>query len=235
LDTLDQDIRNIPRNESLQSSETTSDEPNEVALLTGSTGSLGTQLLEALLAKPNISHVYCLNRRQNAEEIQNANCRATGFTLDQHKGRVSFLKIALDQSNLGLDEQLYASIRSTTTLIIHNAWSVNFIMPLKSFKPQFNGLINLFRMMASSTCKTPPRLLYISSVSSASEFLRPGSNRKSIPEEVIRDFRAPLDIGYAKSKLVSEVLCDTAAQHLRIPVSFARAGQIAGRVGNKGT
>ncbi|PVH98212.1 acetyl-CoA synthetase-like protein [Periconia macrospinosa] len=234
LEPLRKEIRSIQLGPPSQQAETKSREPGEVVLLTGSTGSLGTQLLEAMLAKPNISHVYCLNRRDNAEKTQESNSKANGFPLDQYKGRISFLKVSLDKPSLGLDEQTYSLLLSTVTLIIHNAWSVNFIMPLKSFTPQFNGMINLFRFMASRH-EDPPKFLYISSISSVSEFLRHGSNQHTIPEEVIRNLQAPLNIGYAKSKLVSENLCHTAAQCLHIPISFARVGQIAGRVGDDQT
>lgn len=229
LEPLQQDIQNIKLNQSLQQTESKLSGPGDVILLTGSTGSLGTQLLEALLAKPNVLHVYCLNRRENAEEIQEANSKANRFSLSNYKSRVSFLKATLDQPDLGLDAQTYTMLLSTVTLIVHNAWSVNFIKPLKSFNPQFHGIINLFRLMVARE-NDPARLLYISSISSVSEYLRPGSNRHTIPEEVIRDLQSPLDIGYAKSKLISEILCDTAARSLHIPISVARVGQIAGKV-----
>jgi thioester reductase-like protein len=199
----------------------------EVVVLTGSTGSLGTHLLETLLENPTTSHVYCLNRRENAPEIHETKAKATGFQLGQHRDRVSFLHPALGQPNLGLAEETYEVLRSTATLIIHNAWPVNFIMPLKTFRPQFDGLISFFKLAASRP--DPPKLLYISSISSVAEFPHT-SNSRSIPEEVIRDFDAPYQIGYAKSKLISELLCDKAARRLDIPISFVRVGQIAGPV-----
>jgi thioester reductase-like protein len=202
----------------------------EVVILTGSTGSLGTHLLEALLENPTTSHVYCLNRRENAQEIHETKAKAAGFRLGQHRGRVSFLHAALGQPNLGLTEENYETLRSTTTLIVHNAWSVNFIMPLKTFRPQFDGLISLFKLAASRP--DPPKLLYISSISSVAQ-LPHNSKSHSIPEEVIRDFDASYKIGYAKSKLLSELLCDKAARRLNIPISFVRVGQIAGPVTGK--
>jgi thioester reductase-like protein len=205
--------------------------PLEFVVLTGSTGSLGTHLLEAFLANPTIAHIYCLNRRGDAEDLHEAKAKAAGFQLDQHRHRVSFIHADLAQPNLGLDGTTYNVLRSTATLIVHNAWPVNFIMPLNTFRPQFDGLINLFRLASRAE---PPKVLYISSISSVAQ-LSTNSDSRVIPEEVIEDFEAPQDIGYAKSKLLSELLCDFAARCLHIPVSVARVGQVAGPVGAKST
>jgi thioester reductase-like protein len=204
----------------------TNESNGEVVILTGSSGSLGTHLLEALLQNPGIAHVYCLNRRVDAQDIYETKARATGFPLDQHNDRVTFVHAVVSQDNLGLDEKMYNLIHSTATLIIHNAWSVNFIQPLKTFTPQFDGLVNLFRFASSR--EEPPRLLYISSISSVAQLSK--GTASSIPEEVVGDMEAPYALGYAKSKLLSEVLCDTAARRLGILTSFARVGQIAGPV-----
>jgi thioester reductase-like protein len=148
--------------------------------------------------------------------------------LPHQRDRVTFLQATLSDANLGLEEKTYETIRSSATLIIHNAWTVNFILPLKAFRSQFDGLNNLFRLTAS--CSDPPKLLYISSISSVAQLPRVTST-PSIPEQVVHESNAPYEIGYAKSKLVSELLCDSAAQTLGIPVSFVRVGQIAGPVG----
>jgi thioester reductase-like protein len=57
---------------------------------------------------------------------------------------------------------------------------------------------------------------------------------QTTPEQVVRDLDAALSNGYAESKLISELLCDEATRHLRIPVSVARVGQIAGPVHRQG-
>lgn len=194
----------------------------EVVILTGSTGSLGAHLLSALLSNPNISHVYCLNRRANAAEIHKSAI---------NPDRVTFLQAAFDKADLGLSQSTYALLSSRVTLIIHNAWTVNFVLPLHTFRPQFNGLVNLFRFAASG--HAPIKLFLISSISSVAQ-LPSSSSSPSIPEEVVRDLSAPYEIGYAKSKLIAELLCDAAAQKLGFPVSFARVGQIAGSVEGEG-
>lgn len=199
----------------------------EVVVLTGSTGSLGTHILEALLVNPNITNVYCLNRRKNAQAIHEAKAKATQFPLSKFRDRVIFVHADLHQPKLGLDEATYEALRARTTLIIHNAWPVNFIMPLKAFSAHFDGLMNLFTL--ASGRPNPPKLHYISSVSSVAQHSPSGP----IPEKVLLEFDAAYPMGYAKSKLLSELLCDAAARRLRIPVSYSRVGQIAGPVNAK--
>jgi len=219
LTEYEQDFRHILSQKSANA--------GQIVVLTGSTGSLGTYLLEALLMCPDISHIYTLNRRKNAKDIYQAKSKASGFPFHQHEGRVSFLHAVLDQPHLGLDEATYEVLRIRTTLFIHNAWPVNFLLPFKAFRPHFDGLTNIFRMASSRP--DPPKLLYISSMSSVARLQHP-TVAHAIPEEIVRDFHAPYPMGYAKSKFFSELLCDTASRTLGIPTSFARVGQIAGPV-----
>lgn len=205
----------------------------EFVVLTGSTGSLGTHLLQEFLANSNVGHVYCLNRRADASDVHAAKAKTTGFRLDEHRHRVSFIRSELAQPNLGLDATTYNMLLSTATLIVPNAWPVNFIMPLSAFRPEIDGLVNLFRFANSSEKR--PKIFYISSVSSVANYSSSYTPR-IVPELVIEGDRAPQDIGYAKSKLLAEILCELAALNLSIPVSFARVGQIAGptRANNAG-
>jgi thioester reductase-like protein len=199
----------------------------QVVILTGSTGSLGVHLLEALLVNPSISHVYCLNRRKNARDIHKTKASETGFPLRQHMARVTFLHAILHEPNFGIDQKTYSLLRATTTLIIHNAWTVNFSHPLQTFRPQLDGLVNLLNF--ASARQNAAKFFYVSSISSVAN-LPHSSPSTLIPEHVVRHFEASFEIGYAQSKLVAELLCDTAAQRLKIPVSFARVGQIGGPV-----
>ncbi len=204
----------------------TESKTGEVIILTGSTGSLGTYLLYALTDRQDIAHIYCLNRRKNAKEIHETKAKESGVSLDKFSNRVSFVHTVFNQPNLGIDEKTYEELLKTT-VIIHNAWSVNFMLPLEAFRPEFDGLNNLFKL--ASKCSTPAKLLYVSSMSSAGRY-HSNIGPATIPEDVIRDFNAPFQMGYAKSKLVSELLCDAATRNLGVPTSFARVGQIAGPI-----
>ena len=190
-------------------------------LLTGSTGSLGSYLLDILLAEPSVSHVFCLNRSLDSDIVQVKRSRLRGLTT-KFSDRVTFLNADLSQSNLGLAIAKYETIRQSVTTVIHNAWPVNFNLSLSSFTPQLAGVTNLIDFTVSAPLQ--PTLFFISSISSVS------SIPTLIPEEVIANNSAPSAMGYAESKYISESLLSHAAQILGIDARVARVGQIAGPV-----
>jgi thioester reductase-like protein len=217
-------IRQIPQSTSKE------EHPEKsTVVLTGSTGTLGTYLLGALLDDPTVNHIYCLNRRDDSREIQQRRNDAAGILLRSIDGRVTFLKADLSEPHLGLATATYDSIRESATLIIHNAWPVNFNLSLESFRPQLTGLVNLFALSAVASQRA--RLFFVSSISSVLGLRTPS---RLTPEKVVRATDAPFGNGYAESKFISEVLCDEASRHLHIPVSLARVGQIAGPVRRTG-
>ena len=86
-------------------------------ILTGSTGSLGSYLLEALYHNKHVSHIICLNRSPNAAERHKQIGPKRGFSsLDPD--RVDFFKADLSKPQLGLDPVVYENLRSTVTHVI---------------------------------------------------------------------------------------------------------------------
>lgn len=200
------------------------------AVLTGSTGTVGTFLLHALLARPQIKHVVCLNRGQDGgRAAQTSRLAAAGIELrQQDQQRVTFLQTDLSQPLLGLDGVKYCELRGQVGLIIHNAWPVNFNLGLADFQPQFAGLVNLFRLAAETTLDHTPRVVFISSVSAVGG-LAAGLD-EPVPEEVFTSFDTPYANGYARSKFLSELMCDAAARRLGLDTMVFRVGQVAGAV-----
>lgn len=201
---------------------------HDIVILTGSTGSLGSYLLQTLLSNPAVAHVYCLNRAPKGSlRIQRTKTR--GLPNEVSSSRVTFLTADLPQTYLGLQPEVYRKLMETVTLVIHNAWPVNFNLPILSFRPQLSGLVNLIEFTALAP--TAPHLFFISSISSVLSFQSPSL---LTPEQVLPLDSAPSPSGYAASKFLSEHLLDYAAQRLDINVSFARIGQIAGAAYNPG-
>ncbi|KAI1763791.1 putative NRPS-like enzyme [Hypoxylon sp. FL1150] len=196
-------------------------------LLTGSTGTLGTYILHALLNRPGVGHIYVLNRGEDGGRAVQINRFATAT---EGLDRVTFLKWNPASPLLGLDEKMYEILRTHVGLIIHNAWPVNFNLALASFKPQLTGLVNLFALSAA-TAPRISRVVFISSVGAVSG--RP-IDAGPAPEAVLDSFDSPHGNGYGQSKFLSELLCNTATQHLGIPTTIARVGQVAGAVRRPG-
>jgi hypothetical protein len=90
-------------------------------ILTGSTGSLGSYLLDALLSMDNISRVFCLNRSADAQERQSRANSARGLKSDLSSTRVKFIKADLSKPRFGLDSDSYSELLHETTHIIRES------------------------------------------------------------------------------------------------------------------
>jgi thioester reductase-like protein len=187
----------------------------KVVLLTGATGSLGAHLLAALLRVPGIEKVYCLNRgadpqRRTVESLQSKGLAAP---LD----RVRSLTADLSRADLGLPR----GVLERVNLVIHNAWTVNFNLGVSSFEGQIQGARNLIDFAFGANA----RYFFVSSVSSA---VRSGS---VVPEAHLRKLTDAQETGYARSKLVSERLCQR-AREAGLDARVLRVGQIVGDTRN---
>ncbi|GLA30077.1 putative NRPS-like protein biosynthetic cluster [Aspergillus niger] len=212
-------------------------------ILTGSTGQLGTYILDALLRNPSVAHVHCLNRGDDAREKQQNRIKAYGLTpLADNEARLSFWTADLSKGrDLGLQPDVFTQFQQTATLIIHNAWTVNFNLPLAAFEPQIQGVVNLIDFVTRSP--RSPHLFFLSSISSVMGHYNGESGL--IPETVLTTTTSAPN-GYANSKYIAENLLDYAAQQQQEQqnhtqqaraapsFSFARVGQVAGAVRSPG-
>ncbi|GLB20862.1 putative NRPS-like protein biosynthetic cluster [Aspergillus tubingensis] len=212
-------------------------------ILTGSTGQLGTYILDALLRDPSVAHVHCLNRGDHARERQHNRIREYGLTpLADNEGRLSFRTADLSQDgDLGLEPDVYTQLQQTATLIIHNAWTVNFNLPLETFKPHIQGVVNLINFATRSP--QSPHLFFLSSISSVMGHRN--SESGLLPETVLTT-TTPAPNGYANSKYIAKHLLNYATKQQEEQqndskrardapsFSFARVGQVAGAVRSPG-
>ncbi|KAI0173508.1 hypothetical protein GGR52DRAFT_580130 [Hypoxylon sp. FL1284] len=203
--------------------------PNQAnILLTGSTGSLGSSILSALLTRPGIGHVFCLNRATDGGlAAQSKRFAAVGLGPSTFADRVTFLQANLASPQLGLETSTYDELRARVTMVIHNAWPVNFNLALLGFRPQLAGLVNLFAFAATRAIRT----VFVSSVGAVAG-LGPAAAEETVPDDSSLD--ASLLNGYARSKLVAEMLCNTAAHDLGLPVDVLRVGQVGGSAARGG-
>lgn len=182
-----------------------------VVLLTGVTGSLGAHILATLLRSPNIEKVYCLNRGAEPHARTLASLQERG--LAPADARVESFSADLTRPDFGLDPELLQGVN----LVIHNAWSVNFNMGVSSFENQMQGAKNLLDF----SFKRGARYFFVSSVSAA---VRSGS---VVTESHLRHLTDAQGMGYARSKLVAERLCQH-AQQAGLDARVLRVGQIVG-------
>lgn len=179
-----------------------------VVLLTGSTGGLGSYLLSSLLSREDVAVVYAFNRRSKTGTIQQR--QRAGFEdrgldtalLDSEK--LIYLEGDATQPNLLLDDRTYGEIRDSVTVIIHNAWRLDFNLALASFESNVRGTRHLIDLARASNKVLKPRFLFTSSVSSAQGW---DKSKGAFPEEVQLDAGVAVGPGYGASKYVAERVC----------------------------
>jgi thioester reductase-like protein len=186
-----------------------------VVLLTGATGTLGAHILGTLLQDPGIEKIYCLNRGADAQArtLESLKLRGllSGFALPLE--RVESFSADLTKPGFGLDPRRLAGVN----LVIHNAWSVNFNMGVASFETQIQGARNMIDFSFQSNA----RYFFVSSVSSA---VRSGDVITESHTDRLTDAQ---EMGYSRSKLVSERLCRL-AREAGLDARVLRIGQIVG-------
>lgn len=197
-------------------------------VLTGSTGSLGSHILEQLLRASDVEKVYCMNRSDNAEDRQKIAFRqyhdpSTDFS------KATFLKTDFGADRFGLSDDVYSRLLSTVTVFIHSAWSVDFNLSLESYEAtHIAGTRRAIDFVYASTYK--PSLIFISSVASVGNWASIVKDGSAVPETVssIFDNSLTLPQGYGESKHVSTQILATASHRLGIRTAIVRAGQLAG-------
>ena len=207
---------------------------SRAALLTGSRGSLGPNILSQLLQRPHVSKIYCLNRTGDIAFLQAQ--YAAIKDLNPDFPTVNFLTGDLSHPELGLSQPAYRQLQNEVTDIIHNAWDVNFNRPLSAFvKPHIAGVRYLIDLCLSS----PKNLnfLFISSTSAIDNRhheVEVSRNAHHIPETVPSTWSSAQNMGYAQSKLIAERLIEHAALIAGLRARICRVGQIAGPTAGKG-
>ncbi|KAF9018354.1 acetyl-CoA synthetase-like protein [Hymenopellis radicata] len=177
-------------------------------LLVGPTGSLGSHILERLIADDRVSKVFALGRSSNTKTLRDrllSDFQVRGLDEDllTKVEKVVYLEGDLTRENLGLSTDAYEQLRASVTSIISNSWRVDFNLGLR-------GVVDL---ALRSTFKEPPRLMFISSIG-------------ILEEPVQSDFA--LGNGYSESKWVAEEILTSVASQTTLRPLIVRVGQVCG-------
>ncbi|KAI0969100.1 hypothetical protein F4678DRAFT_180499 [Xylaria arbuscula] len=202
----------------------------DTVIVTGTTGSLGTYLLDTLVRNPAVRRVYCFNRSADAEERQRAGFKTKGLTEIWPAKKVQFLTADLSKPDFGLGQGKYDVLLKGVTKIIHNQWPVNFNLDLSSFEPHIRGVRHLVDFAKKS--RHGSSVFYISSVGSITKW----ADDEPVPEKPIHDLTIAGAQGYSLSKLMAEMVLEQAVKVSGVDASVCRVGQIAGPIttGEKG-
>ncbi|KAF7340998.1 Acetyl-CoA synthetase-like protein [Mycena sanguinolenta] len=195
-----------------------------VVLLTGSTGGLGSHILEILLALPSIDRVYACNRKGKMSVLERQKGAFVDRALDVgllSSDKLVCLECDTAMENLGLPLDVWTTLRDTITIIIHNAWNLDFNKTLSSFEPHVKGTRNLIDLARQSPQKNRVRFLFTSSVSSAFGW---DQELGPFPEELQLDANVAVGSGYGAAKYVCERILASSG----LDATSFRIGQITG-------
>lgn len=201
---------------------------NLCVAITGTTGSLGSYLLERFLKDDHVHKIYCLNRSDDASTRQEQSFTARGKTYDL-SAKTNFLTVKFGEPRFGLSEADYEQLSNDVDAVVHNAWKVDFNHKLSSFEDvHIRGVRDLADFSLLS--KRQPHIFFVSSISSVGNWGQLYGYDKPVPEGVLDDFNTAMPLGYAESKHVSERILTTAVQTAGLNASILRVGQVAGPV-----
>ncbi|EPQ57831.1 acetyl-CoA synthetase-like protein [Gloeophyllum trabeum ATCC 11539] len=202
-----------------------------VVLLTGSTGSLGSYILAALLGDDRVKRVYAFNRlsatsptvdRQKAAFV-NRGLSGDLFT----SSKVVFVDGDASVPDLGLssDMRTHDAIRDSVTHVIHNAWRVDFNLALPSFEPNIRATRGLIDFALTSKHGAQVKFVFTSSITVAQAW---DAAKGPFPEEIIPKPDAAVGGGYGEGKYVVERVLAAAAEETGLRSTSLRIGQICG-------
>ncbi|KAF4610126.1 hypothetical protein D9613_010407 [Agrocybe pediades] len=203
----------------------------EVVLVTGTTGTLGSNLLAKLLQDPAVSKVYAFNRPGASGETSHVRHRTAfarqGLSLPLLVSpKLVLLEGDLTKENFGLSSAEYAGLLSTVTRVIHNAWKVDFATPLDAHEGSIHGTRKLLDFALQSSV---PSKASVSLVSSIGIYQSPKDTADGFsPEEPVMEPSVSIQTGYIESKWVAERLVEMAAEVYGISTNVLRVGLLTG-------
>ncbi|KAI0195467.1 hypothetical protein F4808DRAFT_327585 [Astrocystis sublimbata] len=199
------------------------DDENQVVVITGSTGMLGSYMLDLMVRNPGVDKVVCLNRAEDGGRKRQKSIMAErGLTAD-YEAKTTFLHADMSRSDFGLEKEDFKELLLKADRFIHNAWPVNFNIPTESFEPHIRSVRNIGDFAARSAKRVA--VVFISSIGTADRW---DAKAGTVPEARLEDLSLPSG-GYGRSKMVgSLVLEDVARGGADFPAAIIRVGQIAG-------
>ncbi|KAF3760043.1 hypothetical protein M406DRAFT_95652 [Cryphonectria parasitica EP155] len=207
---------------------------DQVVVLTGSTGMLGSYLLDLLGRNPRVAKIICLNRAADGGRAQQVKALAErGLDVGILDTKAEFLHADLSKPDLGLGEETYARLQTEADRVIHNAWPVNFNIPIESFEPFLAGVRYIGDLAATAARRVA--VTFISSIAVAERWDPARHGADKVPERRLEDMSLPTG-GYGRSKMVGSLILEDAAgkEAGDFPFAIVRVGQVAGPEAQEG-
>lgn len=187
-------------------------------LLTGSTGFVGSYMINTLSRYHGVQRITCIDRWTDDRSV------FANTTSKRKSVEVEHLLGQLDQDNFNLLPTVYSDLLASVTVILHCQWPMNFNQQLISFEPHIQGVANLAQFAHAP--KYNPRIIFLLSVSAVMLWDRD----IPVPEKSLSDPKHA-NAGYGQSKLLTSRLLEEAGRSIGTRSSICRVGQVAGPVG----
>ncbi|KAF8873111.1 acetyl-CoA synthetase-like protein [Infundibulicybe gibba] len=200
----------------------------DVVIVTGTTGALGTHVLAALVESENVSRVIALNRPSDTLSIharQRAALAKRGLNPDiASSAKVLLVQCDYKGPGLGIQDVIQNELRETITHIIHTAWPVDFNLTLNSFSASLEALRALIDFSLTCRVAEAPRFIFTSSIG----VFRQLDAQGVVPEGPVGNPAVAAGMGYSESKWVAEQLLILAARASNLCPIIVRVGQLTG-------
>ncbi|KZL79225.1 male sterility protein [Colletotrichum incanum] len=196
----------------------------QVIYLTGASGALGNALLEVLVQLPVVKKVYCAIRGADPQSRVTNSMKSRGYSEHIYQsGKICAVNYDMKDTALGLDSRMFVLLANEVTLVMHNAWKLNFNEPIQQFEDDcLRGTMNLMSFCREGTEK---KFVFMSSVAAAMG----NKSGTRVPELPLSpDPGNALSTGYAQSKFITEQVTQHYASSLKMPVQIIRVGQLCG-------
>ncbi|RKO72059.1 amino acid adenylation domain-containing protein [Sphingobacterium puteale] len=194
--------------------------------LTGTTGFVGSHLLEELLLQTS-ANIYCLVRASSSEDgLKRIKATFEKFKLSwssDYDSRVIAMTGDLSLPHFGMDSENYSFITNHIEIIYHSGSSVSYVQPYSLIKKSnIDGLHNIIDLAVTGKIKF---LMLLSSMGVFS-WGRPFTKKTWMYEDDSIDQNMAAvsrDLGYIKSKWVMESISEKARQK-GLPITNFRLG-----------
>lgn len=194
--------------------------------LTGTTGFVGSHLLEELLLQTS-ANIYCLVRASSSEDgLKRIKATFEKFKLSwssDYDSRVIAMTGDLSLPHFGMDSENYSLITNHIEIIYHSGSSVSYVQPYSLIKKSnIDGLHNIIDLAVTGKIKF---LMLLSSMGVFS-WGRPFTKKTWMYEDDSIDQNMAAvsrDLGYIKSKWVMESISEKARQK-GLPITNFRLG-----------
>ncbi|RYO76165.1 hypothetical protein DL763_010730 [Monosporascus cannonballus] len=201
----------------------------QTVILTGSTGMLGSYMLDLLVRNPSVKKVICLNRADDGGARRQAKAMRERGLASNYSEKTELYHADMSRSDFGLPVDVFERLLRQADRLIHNAWSVKSSIPIESFEPHLRSV----RRVADFATRASKRVAvaFVSSIGTIDWWNARG--RGLVLEQRLEDVSLPGN-GYGRSKMIGSLVPEDAARVGDFPAVSIRVGQVAGPQGEAG-